>query len=157
MDISIKQANLSDAEEILALQKLVFKNETKAYEHCAIPPLTETLEKIKYELSYKTFLKAVDGEKIIGSIRGHKDGDTCHMEKLFVHPTLQGHGIGTQLFKEMEKYFIDKVARIQISTDNDNHRNVSLYQAFGYKSYKIDKIADGAEFVYMEKWTKNKS
>ncbi len=154
MDISIKQADLSDAEEILALQKLVFRNETRAYDHCSIPPLTETLEKIRYEFKYKTFLKAISNEKIIGSMRGHKDGDTCYLEKLFVHPSLQGHGIGTRLFQEMEKYFIDKVSRIQLSTDNNNHRNVGLYQKFGYKIYKIEKIAVGVEFVYMEKNTK---
>ncbi|MFQ5953272.1 MAG: GNAT family N-acetyltransferase [Candidatus Omnitrophota bacterium] len=152
MNIEIKKADVADAEEILALQKLVFRAESNAYDHCAIPPLAQTLESITSKFRNKVFLKAVNDGKIIGSIRAFKEGETCYLEKLFIHPSFQGHGIGTKLMQRIEKYFVGKVKRIQLSTDNNNKHNVQLYQRLGYKAYKTDKVADNVTFIYMEKY-----
>lgn len=154
MGIEIKQARIADAEEVLALQKLAFQREPPAYSHCAIPPLAETLERITKEFKDKRVLKAMNGEKIVGSIRAYRWKGTCYLEKLVVHPSFQGKGIGTRLMQEMEKLFADRVERIQLSTDYKNERNVFMYKKLGYKIYKTQKLSNDEGFVYMEKYTK---
>ena len=68
MDISIIQAGPGDAAEILALQKIAYQSEAKLNNDWTIPPLIQTLPEIEAEISVKTFLKAVDKDKIIGSV-----------------------------------------------------------------------------------------
>jgi ribosomal protein S18 acetylase RimI-like enzyme len=155
MNIEIKQARVADAEEVLALQKLAFETESQVYGHCAIPPLTETLERITKEFKDKRVLKAMNDEKIVGSIRAYRWEGTCYLEKLVVHPSFQGKGIGTRLMQEMEKLFADRVERIQLSTDYKSERNVSMYKKLGYKIYKTQELSNGGSFVYMEKYTKS--
>ncbi|MGB2600181.1 MAG: GNAT family N-acetyltransferase [Candidatus Omnitrophota bacterium] len=154
MDIELKQARIADAEEVLALQKLAFQSESPAYSRCTIPPLAETLERITKELKDKRVLKAMNGEKIVGSVRAYRWEGTRYLEKLVVHPSFQGKGIGTRLMQEMEKLFADRVERIQLSTDYKNERNVFMYKKLGYKIYKTQKLSNDEGFVYMEKYTK---
>ena len=52
-------------------------------------PLLQTIEDIKSEYAYKTFLKAVDSGKIIGSVRANLQDGTCYIGKLIVHPDFQ--------------------------------------------------------------------
>jgi hypothetical protein len=40
----IEEATVSDAEEILALQKLAYQSEAEIYNDFGIPPLVQTLE-----------------------------------------------------------------------------------------------------------------
>jgi ribosomal protein S18 acetylase RimI-like enzyme len=151
MVITIKRASVSDAEEILALQKLAFQNETNVYPLSTIPPLTQTLEEIKAKFKVKTFFKAISDGKIVGSIRAYREGNICYPEKLIVHPSFWNLGIGTKLMQEMEKYYIGRVAKFRISTDPKNERNMRLYQKFGYRIFKTRKISDSESFVYLEK------
>ena len=151
MDITIKRASVSDAEEILALQKLAFQNETNVYPNSTVPPLTQTLEEIKAKFEVKTFFKAVSDGKIVGSIRAYREADICYPEKLIVHPSFRNRGIGTRLMGEMEKYYIGKVATFRISTDPKNERNMRLYQKLGYRIFKTKKISADESFVYLEK------
>jgi len=65
----IEQAKVSDAEEILSLQKLAFKSEAEIYKDFNIAPLIQTLEEIKRDFGNQVFLKAV----IEGKIRGFSE------------------------------------------------------------------------------------
>ena len=47
--MSIEQAMIDDAQEILALQKLAYQSEAEIYNDFTIPPLHQTLDEIKAE------------------------------------------------------------------------------------------------------------
>ncbi len=151
MDTIIEQATVDDAEEILALQKLAFRDEANLYSHSSIPPLTQTLEELTDAFKNKIFLKAVSNGKIIGSIRAYKEAATCYPEKLIVHPSFQNRGIGTSLMDKIEAHFSGKVDRFRISTVRKSTRNIRLYQKLGYTIFKTKDITDTVTFVYMEK------
>jgi hypothetical protein len=54
--LDIEKATVSDAEEILALQKLAYKSEAELYSDYSIPPMTQTLDEILAEFNRQKFL-----------------------------------------------------------------------------------------------------
>ena len=93
----ILPANVSDAAEILELQKLAYQSEAVLYNDWSIPPLTQTLDEIKKEFDEMTFLKVCDSGRIIGSVRASIRDGTCNIGRLIVHPDFQHKGTGTRL------------------------------------------------------------
>ena len=65
----------------------------------------QTLEQLQQETVAKVVLKALQGARIVGSVRASVQGGTCQIERLIVHPELQGRGIGTRLMHEVEACF----------------------------------------------------
>jgi ribosomal protein S18 acetylase RimI-like enzyme len=97
MDIKITRASKEDLKVILQLQKLAYEKEAKRYNDFTIPPMTQTPEEIESEHESTIFLKLMDGGKIIGSIKGRKTDNTCHVGRLMVHPEYRGKGYGKKL------------------------------------------------------------
>lgn len=53
----VQQANVDDAEEIFALQKLCYLSEAEIYSDYTIPPLVDTLDMVKCDFEKYFFLK----------------------------------------------------------------------------------------------------
>ena len=148
--MEIEKATVSDAEEILSLQKLAYRSEAEIYNDFNIPPLVQTLEEIKKDFGIQFFLKAVMDEKIIGSVRAHPKEGTCYIGRLIVHPDFQNRGIGIKLMNEIERIF-NTCKRFELFTGDRSKRNLYLYQKLGYQIFKTAKITDQTTIVYMEK------
>jgi ribosomal protein S18 acetylase RimI-like enzyme len=148
--MEVEKATLSDAEEILSLQKLAYQSEAEIYNDFNIPPLVQTLEEIKKDFGIQFLLKAVMDEKIIGSVRAHTKEGTCYIGRLIVHPDFQNQGIGTKLMVEIEKIF-STCQRFELFTGARSERNLYLYQKLGYKIFKTAKITDQTTIVYLER------
>jgi ribosomal protein S18 acetylase RimI-like enzyme len=146
----IERATISDAEEILALQKLAYRSEAEMYNDFKIPPLVQTLESIEKDFESQFFLKALLDERIIGSVRAHSKEGTCCIGRLIVHPNFQNGGIGTRLMNEIERIF-NSCRRFELFTGDRSERNLYLYQKLGYKIFKTAKITDQTTIVYLEK------
>ncbi len=78
--VEISRGTSEDTIEILDLQKLVYQSEAKIYNDWTIPPLLQTIKEIRTEFSTHIFLKAVSKRSIIGSVRAHTIGTTCHRQ-----------------------------------------------------------------------------
>jgi ribosomal protein S18 acetylase RimI-like enzyme len=147
----IKKAEFSDMEEILLLQKLAYKSEAELYNDFAIPPLVQTLEEVKKEFENHVFLKVIEDEKIIGSVRALLiNSKTCYIGKLIVHPDFQNQGIGTNLIKEIEDIF-KECKRFELITGHKSKKNLKLYEKIGYKKFKTEKLTESLNLVYLEK------
>jgi len=147
----IQKANISDAPEILSLQKLAYQSEAKIYNDYTIPPLTQTLEEVKEKFEDHIFLKSVENGKIIGSVRGNvMDPETVYIGRLIVHPGHQNQGIGGKLLDEIEANFPD-FKRFELITGYKSRKNISFYEKRGYKIFKREKFTDGLYLLYMEK------
>lgn len=138
-----------DLSEILALQKLAYKSEAEIYNDYTIPPLVQTMEDLKEEAKESIILKFVEDEKIVGSVRTVERDGTCYIGKLIVHPHYQNKGIGKKLLKAVEKYF--GAVRCELFTGHLSVKNLALYEKLGYKRFKLKKINDSLQFVYLEK------
>jgi ribosomal protein S18 acetylase RimI-like enzyme len=144
------KALFNDAAAILELQKLAFQSEAQFYDDFDIPPLTQTLDELTEDFAEKTFLKVEIKDKIVGSVRGYQTGDTCHIERLIVHPDYQGKGIGTALMKQIELCF-ENAQHFELFTGYKSERNINLYERLGYRIFKSEEINKKLSFVFMEK------
>ena len=149
-DFAIEQANVEDAQEILDLQKLAYQSEAAIYNDYTIPPLTQTLEKIEADFEKQVFLKATIEGRIVGSVRGYVNEETCFIGRLIVHPDFQNRGIGTRLLNEIEQTF-SQAKRFELFTGNKSERNLYLYQKQGYRPFKTEMITEDLGFVFLEK------
>jgi ribosomal protein S18 acetylase RimI-like enzyme len=146
----IENATVSDAEELLVLQKLAYQSEAAIYDDFSIPPLVQTLESLEEDFKSHFFLKAVLDGRIIGSVRANTRERTCYIGRLIVHPHVQNRGIGTRLMDEIEKIF-NGCKRFELFTGDQSKRNLRLYQKRGYRIFKTAKMTDQTNIVFLEK------
>ncbi|HAD04257.1 MAG: GNAT family N-acetyltransferase [Desulfuromonadales bacterium GWD2_61_12] len=146
----IFHAGVSDAAEILELQKLAYQSEAIIYDDWSIPPLTQTLDEIKEEFTETTFLKACAAGSIIGSVRASTSGGTCAVGRLIVHPDFQGQGLGTQLMLAVETEF-PAANRFELFTGSRSVGNIRLYERLSYKIFRTKPLSASVELVFMEK------
>ncbi len=151
-NVLVEKAMLSDAEEILALQKLAFQSEAFLYADYSLLPLIQTLEDIRQEFAGRLLLKALTDGTIVGSVRAFVKRDTCFVSRLVVHPSFQKRGIGSTLITRIEGCF-KKAKRFEIFTGYKSERNILLYKKFGYTTFKTQKVTDTLSLVLMEKVT----
>jgi len=148
--MEIERAKISDAEEILSLQKLAYISEAKIYDCFNIPPLVQTLEELRDDFKNQLFLKTVIDSRIIGSVRAFAKEGTCFVGRLIVHPDYQNQGIGSKLMQEIERIFKTS-KRFELFTGHKSEGNLYLYQKLGYKIFKTEKVNDKVSYVYLEK------
>jgi len=151
----IERADISDANQILLLQKLAYSSEADIYNDFGIIPMSQTLDDIERDFKKCIFLKIVTDYKIIGSVKvigsvkAYDKEGTCHIGRLIVHPDFQNMGIGTRLMMEIENIFKDS-KRFELFTGDKSQKNLYLYQKLGYKRFKEQKI-DNINYLYLEK------
>lgn len=147
----ITTATLTDAPEILALQKLAFRSEAERYNKLDIPPLVESLDQFLPLFASHTIYKFVDDGRILGSVNiridEHKTG---HIGRLIVHPEAQNQGIGKQLMTHLEANN-PEVIRFELFTGYRTHKNIQFYEKQGYTIYDTVMRGEDFGFVYMEK------
>ncbi|WP_243374097.1 GNAT family N-acetyltransferase [Geotalea sp. SG265] len=151
MQMIIGPAAVADAAEILALQRLAYRSEAELYDDFTIPPLAQSLDELVAEFHLRTVLKAVDGERIVGSVQGFQVGDTCFVGRLMVHPARQGRGLGTQLMAAIESRFT-AVDRFELYTGDRSENNIRLYQRLGYRRFRVEDVNPHLSLFFMEKY-----
>jgi len=152
--LKIAKADISDAAEILSLQKLAFQTEAEIYGK-EIRPLQEGLPEAQAAFAQNAILKATSsGKRIVGSVRGRMldDGHTCHVGRLMVHPEFRRRGIAKALLLALEKEMPD-ASRFQLFTGALSVNNIKLYKSVGYQEFEKEQLVkDGeAPLVFLEK------
>lgn len=150
LDVEIVPAVIMDAPAILALQKLAFRTEAERYGDWSIPALRKTLEDIQAEFIYKTFLKALLAENIVGSVRAELNGNTCAVSGLIVHPDHRRIGIGKQLMQAIETIF-PSAERFELFTGERSQGSISLYSQLGYRVFRREHLSPKGVTLFMEK------
>jgi len=149
--MKIEAATERDLYSILDLQKRAFYDQGLIYNDLSLPALTQTIDDIKNEFRLKTFYKAVLDRKIIGSIRCIIEDATLHIEKLIVEPDMQNRGIGTEIMREIENRYSDRVRRYELFTGHKSARNLHMYGKLGYKEIRREPLTDTCDLIVMEK------
>jgi ribosomal protein S18 acetylase RimI-like enzyme len=146
--ITIFPATISDSKEIYDLQLLAFSQQALIYKTDDLPALTETLSSFEDTFPQYTYLKAVNGKKIIGAVRAYEKNYVCYIERLIVHPEFQNKGLGKLMMKRIEDKF-DSVNKFDIFTGHLSRKNIRLYESIGYKIYKEEYLNDFVNIVHM--------
>jgi ribosomal protein S18 acetylase RimI-like enzyme len=148
--ITICNAEPKDAESILALQKFAYQSEAELYNDWTLPPLTQTLESLLEEFASSVVLKAVSGERIVGSVRAKVATGICAIGRLVVHPDYQGQGIGSRLLRSIESRFPD-VTKYELFTGSKSEANIRLYQRHGYNISRTQALSPTVSLTFLEK------
>ncbi len=130
--LAIVRAQPADAPAMLALQKLAFEPEAQAIQAWDFPPMQETEDDLVAHIRTATALKAMDGARLVGAVRGVVTGPSCLIRALIVAPHLQGQGLGSRLLKAIEEAH-PAVERFDLTTNMAMVGNVRFYLRHGYE------------------------
>ena len=148
--VIIAAADGDDTEQILKLQYLCYQSEARLHGDYRIEPLTQTLDDLRTELAAGCVLVARLGEEVIGSVRAQVTADgTAHISKLFVHPRLHRHGLGSRLLTRLEERLAGEheVRRYRLITGHRSENSLRLYRKHGYT--RVGTTQDAGDRVAM--------
>ncbi|MDZ4654739.1 MAG: GNAT family N-acetyltransferase [Coriobacteriia bacterium] len=147
----VERADISDAEEILTLIKRAFTPVGEQYDDPDLPPLAETLDEHRAIYARGVVLKAIEDDRIVGSVQGilQEDG-CCYIARLVVEPMLQSRGIGRTLAMELEKQFPEATG-FSLFTGHRSEETLGLYSSLGYVETRRERVNDTLTLVWMEK------
>ena len=154
MNVAVRNAEKTDLETILTLQKLCYREIGERYNDFSLPPLVETMPELETVFPSHTILKAEIEGKVVGSIRGHVESDPCHIGRLIVHPKYRNRGIGRKLIRELENRFPD-AARFELFTGHLEEKSIYLYTSEGYTPFKEERESEAVRLVFLEKRTRD--
>lgn len=146
----IERARHDDAAEILALQKLAYESEARLYDDWTLPPLTQTLSSLADEIASSVCLKAMDGDRLVGSVRGREAEGLSQIGRLIVDPQFQGRGLGTMLMRRIESQF-PQARAFELFTGSRSEGNLRLYERLGYRRSREKVISPAVTLVFLEK------
>jgi ribosomal protein S18 acetylase RimI-like enzyme len=147
---AITRAAISDASDILALQKRAYESEARIYDDWNIPPLTQGLDALVGEIAEATVLKATSGRLIVGSVRATFKNGVCSIGRLIVEPERQGQGLGSSLLQAIEAAF-PKATRFELFTGSKSEGNIRLYRRHGYEITETKQLSEHVTLVFMGK------
>ncbi len=76
-------------------------------------------------------------------------GKFIGLARLMVDPNYQNKGIGTNIFKKLEQYFINYV--IIFLVDKNNLNAQKLYKKLGYNCLSLENFSFGEYYVYIKR------
>lgn len=149
--LRIEPAGLSDAGELLTLQRAAYVTQAQLYDDPRLPPLTQTLDDLRADLLTWAALKAVLGHRIVGTAKARADGRVLRIGRLSVAPDLQGRGIGSALLAAAEGLAGPEVQRAALFTGRASSANLRLYERCGYAVTRYEDLPAGPGLVHLEK------
>jgi len=133
--MEVLRATVTDAEDILSLQRTAYLSEARLHDDYDIPPLTQTLDSLMADFEHKTILKIVDNDTLLASGQVRFHDDCSYIGRMAVRPEFQGRGIGSSVLSALEREF-PQAKRLELFTGENSVGNLALYQRRGYVPFK---------------------
>lgn len=149
--VAIIQATDADAGEILTVQRAAYVSEAQLYGNPTLSALTETLNEVRAAIAAGGVLVARLESRVVGAVRGVRDGEDCEIARLVVAPDMQQRGIGAALIDAVERSAVDDVRRFRLHTGDRSEANLRLYQKVGYEVTHSRRVAPTLSLVYLQK------
>ncbi|SDI09844.1 GNAT family N-acetyltransferase [Nonomuraea jiangxiensis] len=146
----IERAVAADAGEILTLQRAAYVAEAQLYGDPYIPPLVESLEQVRKIVETAVVLKALDGSRIVGAVRGRVSGTTCLVGRLVVAPDRQGQGLGTALLRALHEA-VPEAEAFDLFTGHLSEGNLRFYRRLGYRETHRERMDDHLTLIHLRR------
>lgn len=132
MNPPIVLATLADVGEILTLQRACWVQEALANRTLDIPALYESADDVSTSLTqWETYVMREDG-RLVGSVRGRRNGGEYEVGRLMVAPDLQGRGLGRRLLEHILSVAPAGMPFV-LSTGALSVDNQRMYRAAGFE------------------------
>ncbi|WP_456285509.1 GNAT family N-acetyltransferase [Microbacterium sp. JZ70] len=152
LDLDIREIREEDAGEVMTLQRAAFVSEAQIYGSADMPPLTQTLDEVRWELRENLGCVALDGGRMVGALRARIDGELLLIGRIAIAPDMQGHGIGARLLDAVEARGASAGAReAELFTGSLSEANIRLYERQGYRETERIDEGDGTAQVFLRK------
>lgn len=148
--VEITRAVPRDAGEILTLQRAAYVTEAQLYGDPFIAPLVESLDQVRTAIETAVVLKATDGGRLVGAIRGQLAGSTCLVGRLVVAPDWQGQGIGTALLTAIHDA-VPEATAFDLFTGHLSEGNLRLCRRLGYRETQRERVQEHLTLVHLRR------
>ncbi len=143
VEVVIARATVEHAGELLTVQRAAYLSEAQRYSDPFLPPLTQPLAEIVEDVRTGRRLVALQGLRVVGSVRVEERAGVLHVGRLAVAPDQQGRGIGRRLLLAAEETAGPHTATYELFTGADSGDNVQLYEGLGYRRVRHERLAKG--------------
>lgn len=147
MDLTIRRTELSEAEEILSVQREAFKDDLEKYKDFRTNPANEPINRLIFKIEKNTHYTIFLENKIIGGAEIRVENEVgCYINRIFLLPEYQNRGFGTRIMNFFENEY-PKVRKWTLCTPFKNTRNAHFYEKLGYKKVGEHKVSDCLSLV----------
>jgi tRNA (guanine37-N1)-methyltransferase len=150
-DLVIRAAVPADAGELLTVQRAAFVTEAQLNDAPHIPPLTETLEDVVHAIRTTVTLVARDRGRLVGGVRGERDGTAWLIGRLATAPDVQGSGVGSRLLAEIEAAAPDDARLLRLVTGARSVPSHGFYTRRGYRAVGHTRIGSSPDLLVLER------
>jgi ribosomal protein S18 acetylase RimI-like enzyme len=148
-EVTLRPMRLSDAGEILTIQRAAFVSEARIYGDLDMPPLVQTLDELRAEMRGASGWVARAGHRLVGAIRTREDNGLLMIGRIAIAPDMQGSGIGKLLLEAAEMH--SGCRQAELFTGSLSEANIRLYERCGYVETERVDAGDGTAQVFMRK------
>ncbi|HEY3410882.1 MAG TPA: GNAT family N-acetyltransferase [Propionicimonas sp.] len=129
LPVTVRPMVAGDVDAVLSVQRAAFTVEAQLYDDPSLPPLQESREQLVADLDRSRGLVALDGDRVVGSVRVRVEGTSLHIARLSVAPDQQGRGLGTLLLARAES--VAQAQEALLFTGHLSASNLRLYARAG--------------------------
>jgi GNAT superfamily N-acetyltransferase len=148
-DIRIEPMRVTDAGEVLTVQRAAFVSEAQIYGAADTAPLTQTLEQLEADIAGGGGWVARLGGRLVGALSCREADGVLLIGRIAIAPDMQGEGIGRRLLARAESASL--AAEAELFTGSLSEANLRLYRSCGYvETERIDQ-GDGTAQVFLRK------
>lgn len=154
MNLTYKTLEQRDISELTPIMKAAFDADTKMHTDLEEDGPNgydngELLKKLMYLENTESKVIYADGI-IVGGYTIIKDEDIYTLDMLFINPTCASKGIGTKVWKDIEKEYTEAKTWM-LETPDYSKRNHHFYEKCGFKKIKEHSFDNGGKsFVFIK-------
>lgn len=149
LPVMVRPMVAGDVDAVLSVQRAAFTVEAQLYDDPSLPPLQESREQLIADLDRTRGLVALDGDRVVGSVRVRVEGTSLHIARLSVAPDQQGRGLGTLLLARAES--VADAEEALLFTGHLSASNLRLYARAGYVEQRRVRVDERVTLVYLRK------
>lgn len=151
--VSLRKAEISDADRILEMQKTAFREIYEKYRDEETNPVCESLEKVRMRIIQegRVYYLIEVGKKTVGAINiAATAGGMKKIAPIFLLPEFQGYGYAEETIRKLEEIYGSE--HWELETILEEEKLCRFYEKLGYrKTSKITPVNDRMNLIEYRK------